>query len=102
MAKGGYELRPRLEQLGRPTIVVARIELSDGWRTHAVYPSLDKVFVGRLLELEDLGPSGRTTATIDDQPQRQGVPARRLDRYGFRGFLASLLPLASGSRSVPR
>jgi hypothetical protein len=40
---------------GPPAVVVADIRLNAGWQTHAVYPSLHKLFVGRLLELEELG-----------------------------------------------
>lgn len=55
MSGGGAAVRPQLRRLGSPAIVVAGIDLSPGWRTHAVYPSLHKLFVGRLLHLEDLG-----------------------------------------------
>lgn len=55
MSGGGAALRPSLRELGKPTIVVAAIDLSESWKRHATYPSLHKVFVGRLLDLGDLG-----------------------------------------------
>jgi len=49
------EVEARLRGLGRPAITVAAIELSDGWRTHPVYPGAFKSFLGRKLELEEYG-----------------------------------------------
>ncbi len=55
MSRGGAVLRPRLRRLGTPAIVVVRVELSESWRIHSCFPSLHKLFVGRLLELQELG-----------------------------------------------
>ena len=52
-SKRAATLPNRVRCLGKPSIVVASIDLSAGQQTHAVYPLLSKVFVGRLLELTD-------------------------------------------------
>jgi hypothetical protein len=49
------ELRTRLEQLGRPAIVVTQIDLSSDHRTHLTFPSLSKLFVGAVLDTEGRG-----------------------------------------------
>jgi hypothetical protein len=47
-----YEDNPR--QPGGPTVVVVSVDLSSNWDDHFVTPPLSKVFVGRLLGMEDL------------------------------------------------
>lgn len=43
----------RLRVLGRPAVVVAEIELTEGWRTHSAFPGVLNSFVGRMLELDE-------------------------------------------------
>jgi len=74
MSSGAVALRPRLEQLGKPSIVVADVDLCEGWRTHAIYPSLDKVFVGRVLDFENGGASVHHRAAV---PAAQVLGIRR-------------------------
>jgi hypothetical protein len=53
MSSRGVDLRPRLAELGTPAIVVATIDLHEGWRVHSVWPGLQQVFVGRWVGLDD-------------------------------------------------
>jgi hypothetical protein len=53
-SSGCVVARPRLSSIGTPTIVVVAIHIGRG-SGHFVTPSLDKVFVGKWLELEGLG-----------------------------------------------
>lgn len=46
-------LPERLKRLGKPSVVVANIDLSAGQGTHPVFTQLSNVFVGRLLNLTD-------------------------------------------------
>ena len=48
-------LEGALRSLGRPTVVVADIDLSEGWRRHPVYPGVLHSLVGRRLGFEDHG-----------------------------------------------
>jgi hypothetical protein len=51
------QVEARLRTLGRPAIVVARIELSASRRVHLVFPGLLKSFAGRCLEFESYDSS---------------------------------------------
>src|SRR5258708_31908132 len=53
-SSGSVSLRERLTMIGVPTRVVALVALGDS-DSHAVYPSLHKVFVASLLGLDDVG-----------------------------------------------
>ncbi len=57
MTSGGYELRPMLRKLGRPALVVVKVDLSDSWRTHFVHPHLRMVFVANFIQPGGLGAS---------------------------------------------
>jgi hypothetical protein len=46
-----------LRRLGRPSVVVAALDLSLGWRTHQIWPGLREVFLGHWLGLEGTGAS---------------------------------------------
>jgi len=54
MASGTQSLVPRLRQLGRPTIVVANIQVAE-WESSPIHPDLWKVFVGHHLRLSGIG-----------------------------------------------
>lgn len=47
------DLQSKLKILGAPTVVVARIELSNTCSEHSIYPMLLKTFVGSNLDLTD-------------------------------------------------
>ena len=55
MARGGSQFREQLRKIGVPSVVVVSVDMSVSHRVHASYPPLHKLFVGRLLELDDLG-----------------------------------------------
>ena len=50
-SSSAQSLPARLKRLGKPSVVVANIDLSAGQRTHLVFTQLSKVFVGCLLNL---------------------------------------------------
>lgn len=54
MSGRGYRLRPMLEALGQPAIVVALVELSASHKQHLCFPDLRKVFTGSVLGLDDV------------------------------------------------
>lgn len=49
----GNSMVQHLQNMGLPTIVVARIDLNAGWRVHGCAPPLDRAFVGARLGLGD-------------------------------------------------
>jgi hypothetical protein len=52
MSSAGDALRPLLGALGKPAIVVARVDLSTS--THLCFPALQKLFLGRFLSLDGI------------------------------------------------
>jgi hypothetical protein len=64
---GAGDLRSRLREVGTPTIVVAGIDLSPGWRIHRTTPGLHKVFIGCLLNLADVSASVDYTQPVPPQ-----------------------------------
>ncbi len=46
-------LEDTLRALGRPTVIVADVDLSQGWQTHPVFPGVLHSFVGRSLGFPD-------------------------------------------------
>jgi hypothetical protein len=55
MSSKGVRLRPWLESLGTPTVVVAHLDLSDNAAGHRTFPPLHNVFVGAALDLPHVG-----------------------------------------------
>jgi hypothetical protein len=64
MSGGGSSVRPRLREIGAPSIVVVALDLSHRWRVHASYPSLEKLFIGKRLGLEDAGSDVHYRAAV--------------------------------------
>lgn len=54
MSGSGFQLRPRLMTLGMPAIVELTVDLSEGQRTHSVYPGVLHCFVARVLRLTNV------------------------------------------------
>ena len=54
MSSGALPLRERLQGLGKPTIVIAHLDLACGQPRHMVFPALHKLFVGAALGLADV------------------------------------------------
>lgn len=55
MSRAGYELRPILKALGRPSIVVVCLDLTGPRRTHHIHPGFLAALVGNSLSLEHGG-----------------------------------------------
>lgn len=55
MGAGALDLRPLLKTLGRPSIIVATVDLSEPHRSIPVWPGVANVFVGTALHLEEPG-----------------------------------------------
>ena len=54
MSSRGVAFSPRLRELGLPAIVVATLDLDQGWRVHSVWPGMQEVFVSRWVGLDDI------------------------------------------------
>jgi hypothetical protein len=56
--------RSRILSAGIPSIVVATLDLSPGWRTHQVWLGMVKSFVGRVLDNDDYDSSVHYHAAV--------------------------------------
>jgi hypothetical protein len=56
--------RSRILSAGIPSIVVATLDLSPGWRTHQVWPGIVNSFVGRVLDNDDYDSSVHYHAAV--------------------------------------
>jgi hypothetical protein len=81
MSENGYALRPVLEHIGQPTIVVALLDLSGGPSTYYFAPALHRLFVGSALGLKDAQGDAHYRASI---PQARIEAILRSQDRAFR------------------
>ena len=63
--RGGPDDAPPLESVGNPAVVVAQLDLAGPHTRHLTFPSLGKLFVGRLLGTTNLSASVHYRAPVD-------------------------------------
>ena len=54
MSSKAFGLRERFKRLGKPTVVIALLDIGGRDSPHMVFPALHKVFVGAALYLSDV------------------------------------------------
>lgn len=72
MSSKAQPLPDRLKNLGKPTIVIALLDLGGQSSPHMVFPALHKVFVGAALRLSDVGA---------DVHYKAIVPPKYIERF---------------------